>query len=1127
MPIDPRVIDLLLRYEELRQAGQDTSVEELCRDCPQLLEEVRRRVKQIAGLERLLGDTAPGGAAAPALAGLRYRPVRFHAKGGLGEVHVAEDGELGRPVALKRIQDRHAHSEEMRRRFLREAEITARLEHPGIVPVYGLVHDADGQPCYAMRFIEGESLRDAIDRFHQADAWPGRDPGERRLALRELLGRFVAVCHTVAFAHSRGVVHRDLKPANVMLGPYGETLVVDWGLAKQVAPAGPARAGEETLPPAADDTADATRPGQAAGTPAYVSPEQAAGRWDAVGPASDQYSLGCTLYALLTGRPPFTGRGPEEALAKAERGDFPPPRRVRRDVPPALEAVCMKAMALKPQDRYASVSDLAADVRNWLDDVPVAAWPEPLPVRLGRWARRHKPLVSGAAALLVTAVVLLAVGLVLLGDKQRETDRQRRRAEANAAQAAQAERAAAAQARRAREQRGLTLDALKTVVLAGQQELKAREDRLEPLDKAGIRALRTRLLDKAVAGLRRVAGQAERSAEADHHAVLAHLDLGDLFVLTDKTGEAERHYRSACDLARALVRADAADVRARRDLSAAWDKVGDVSLLRGRTEAALRAYRESLRLAGALARARPDDTRARRDLSVSYNKLGDVSQQRGRTEAAREAYAKALAFRKELVRARPGDVQARRDLASSYSNLGAVNQRLGRTGAALDACREALRIDRAVAEARPDDAGAQRDLAVAYDNLGDLICVAGRAEDGLEAYQNARRIWERLARADPHSTQAQRDLALGCTHVGNVALDLGQVRAARDAYARALKISQKLAAADPDNRQAQRDVAVAWNSLGDAERQRGRTRAALEAYRQAVRVTQALARADPESLQARMDLGVSSGNVGTACLLLGRAREALEAFTRALEIDRAVARADPGDAEAQRNLAQSCDSVGDANLELDHPRAARDAYAEALRIRKALDPHNRAFRREQSVSYAKLSQVRVRLGQGQAALDAARECVRIRDELAGADPENAQAASDLLEAYGRLGRVSLQRGRPTEARAACQKALAVAARLRGLAKVQPDHLVNLAGAYVLGILTVAPGKAPGELTASEWAAREEYAARAVGVLREAIGKGYRNVENVKKEKDLDPLRSRKDFRELLAGWERDLAREGD
>jgi serine/threonine-protein kinase len=163
-------------------------------------------------------------------AGLRFRILRPYARGGLGIVFVAQDEELHREVALKEIQVQHADHDESRARFLLEAEITGGLEHPGIVPVYGLGHYEDGRPFYAMRLIKGDSLKEAIARFHQADG-PGRDPAERGLALRQLLRRFVDVCNAVAYAHSRGVLHRDLKPANVMLGPYGETLVVDWGLA--------------------------------------------------------------------------------------------------------------------------------------------------------------------------------------------------------------------------------------------------------------------------------------------------------------------------------------------------------------------------------------------------------------------------------------------------------------------------------------------------------------------------------------------------------------------------------------------------------------------------------------------------------------------------------------------------------------------------------------------------------------------------------------------------------------------------------------------------------------------------------------------------------------------------------
>ena len=165
--------------------------------------------------------------------GERFRIVRAHKEGGLGRVFVAHDVELDREVALKEIQDRHADNQESRARFLLEAEITGRLEHPGIVPVYGLGTYADGRPFYAMRFIRGDSLKDAIARFH-AEMPQAAIRRTSALEMRKLLGRFVDVCNAIQYAHGRGVLHRDLKPGNIMLGKYGETLVVDWGLAKAV-----------------------------------------------------------------------------------------------------------------------------------------------------------------------------------------------------------------------------------------------------------------------------------------------------------------------------------------------------------------------------------------------------------------------------------------------------------------------------------------------------------------------------------------------------------------------------------------------------------------------------------------------------------------------------------------------------------------------------------------------------------------------------------------------------------------------------------------------------------------------------------------------------------------------------
>jgi tetratricopeptide (TPR) repeat protein/tRNA A-37 threonylcarbamoyl transferase component Bud32 len=346
---------------------------------------------------------------APPAQASRYPIVKLHARGGLGEVFLARDPELNRQVALKQLRDKHADDPQSRARFLREAEITGALEHPGIVPVYGLGRYTDGRPYYAMRFIRGESLKQAIQRFHR-DLPEGRGTGRRTLALHQLLRRFVDVCNAVAFAHSRGVLHRDLKPENVMLGPFGETLVVDWGLAKFGAPSEPAGAGPgEPDGPIPGAHPVATRAGSCVGTPAYMSPEQAASDLDQMGPASDVYSLGATLYSILTGRAPVDGPSVDAILERARRGDFPAPGQVRPGTDPALEAVCLKAMALRPADRYDSARALADEIEHWLADEPVTSYREPWGWRLARWTRRHRAWVqSGAAAALAIVLILVA-----------------------------------------------------------------------------------------------------------------------------------------------------------------------------------------------------------------------------------------------------------------------------------------------------------------------------------------------------------------------------------------------------------------------------------------------------------------------------------------------------------------------------------------------------------------------------------------------------------------------------------------------------------------------------------------------------------------------------------------------
>ncbi len=311
-------------------------------------------------------------------------------------------------MALKEILEQHADNPAHRAKFLIEAEITGGLEHPGIVPVYSLGHDDGGRPYYAMRFIQGENLKQAIEHFHTNEALKA-DPGARSIALRDLLRRFTDVCDAIEYAHSRGVLHRDIKPGNVIVGNFGETLVVDWGLAKARGRS-EAESSETSrnLTLSLSSGSAETLPGQAIGTPAFMSPEQAMGDLEHLGPASDVYSLGATLYSLLTGTIPFEGNV-QDALRNVVEGRFPAPRAIDPTIDPALEAICLKAMAKSPGDRYATSRALAEDIDRWSADEPVTAWREPWTVRLRRSLVRHKTLAAGCAAAAVVALLAVAV----------------------------------------------------------------------------------------------------------------------------------------------------------------------------------------------------------------------------------------------------------------------------------------------------------------------------------------------------------------------------------------------------------------------------------------------------------------------------------------------------------------------------------------------------------------------------------------------------------------------------------------------------------------------------------------------------------------------------------------------
>ncbi|MGH8585804.1 MAG: serine/threonine-protein kinase [Gammaproteobacteria bacterium] len=280
--------------------------------------------------------------------------------GASGACSFGFDERIGREVAIKEM---HADAESMdpriHARFLREAQITGRLEHPGIVPVYDLGTTAEGSPFYVMRLVRGDTLSKAL-----AACTAGR--AEAQLAKRlQLLGTFIDICEAMAYAHSRGVVHRDLKPGNVVLGAFGETILLDWGLAKLAAEADAAAAG--TVRIADERPADLTRQGAIMGTPAYMAPEQLDPGFGDIDPRTDVFALGCILYQLLVGHAPLVGDVYSILAALGSPQPMPSAREAQAPVPPELVAICDKAMRKDQAVRYRDAAELAAELRAYRD----------------------------------------------------------------------------------------------------------------------------------------------------------------------------------------------------------------------------------------------------------------------------------------------------------------------------------------------------------------------------------------------------------------------------------------------------------------------------------------------------------------------------------------------------------------------------------------------------------------------------------------------------------------------------------------------------------------------------------------------------------------------------------------
>ena len=412
---------------------------------------IRLKAESFEMLEAALWDPDLGLAPVRSLlVGKKYKVLGTIGRGGMGVIHQARDLRVHRTVAMKAIKTASQFSRENVLRFVDEAQLTGQLQHPNIVPVYDLGIDEFGEVFYTMKFVKGTTLDQVLRKIREGDA-----EALKKYPLATLLTVFQKICDAVAYAHSMGVVHRDLKPDNVMIGEYGEVLVMDWGLAKKVASGMQDEHPSDTKPamPSPQLRGFETLNGLIVGTPPYISPEAARGDLDQIDPRSDIYVLGAILYAILTLRPPYLGKEFGELIEQIVSGQFthptsfsqpinplrpsdpPPPgpdgaacvlsHLPNRRIPEGLAAIVVKAMAAKSEDRYQTVAELQGDVLAWQGGFAPKAERAGIARQMILWAGRHKGnvLLFGIFFILLnTALVVFVRSITQQRDRARASE---------------------------------------------------------------------------------------------------------------------------------------------------------------------------------------------------------------------------------------------------------------------------------------------------------------------------------------------------------------------------------------------------------------------------------------------------------------------------------------------------------------------------------------------------------------------------------------------------------------------------------------------------------------------------------------------------------------------------------
>jgi tetratricopeptide (TPR) repeat protein len=761
---ESHIDELLSRHETAQAQGRALSPEELCRDYPELLEDVRGRIADLLSMDSLLlsgpnrmcpgtrAEGAAGAVAPPAIAG--YEVVGELGRGGMGVVYQARHTRLNRLVALKMIlAGGHAGPHELAR-FRVEAEAVARLQHPHIVQIYE-VGEHNNQPYLVLELVDGGSLA------RQLAGTPLAPTAAARLV--ETLAR------AVHYAHGRGVVHRDLTLANVLLTAEGVPKITDFGLARRL-----------------DTEGAGTRTGVTLGTPPYMAPEQAAGRVREIGPATDVYALGAILYEAVTGRPPYQAATPVETMLQVMSAEVVPPRRLQPGLPRDLETVCLKCLERDPARRYGSAGEVADDLGRWLAGAPVRARRAGPWERAGKWVRR-RPALAALLAVTALSVIALVAGLLWHNDRLRaEADRTARERDA---------------ARKAQRSARRAVNDMYTQVA---EQWLADTPRMTDVQRE--------FLTKALAFYEEVVS--EPGAEPEDRLELGRA-LYRLATLRSVLAQpqAEASYRESVRVLEALVAEHPGVPEHRLELARSYNGLGHTLTNYDQFPEAETVLAQAHAEAERLHQHHPEHPDYRLELATAQWNLGMLLVRTDRLLKARDAFMQARDQTRWLSDRWPAMTRYRELLAWTSVSLGQVLFELSSLSEAEECFLQARNLLDALRRESPTRPFPRRVLAHSWEGLGWVLLAVGRVEDAEKAaglsVDLRRRFQDDFYRDAPPQWHA---LAAARMFHGSILARLGRFREAEVVLAAALPLQEKVVEVTQNGRRGE-ELAVLEGSL--------------------------------------------------------------------------------------------------------------------------------------------------------------------------------------------------------------------------------------------------------------------------------------------------------------------------